>query len=267
MLRGRWVEAPSDGIGRAAGAGMRYVTPLGAVRAPASRHVARLGALLVSLALAGAAYGATDSKLEKLESEIQRVSVVAGGVVGASAVHLETGRKTSFHGGERFPMASTFKIPIAVELLERVDRGELKLDQMIELKPSDLHPGSGTLSYLFNKPGVALSIRNLMELMLLISDNSATDIMLRQAGGPDAVTARMRALGIAGIDVNRPTARLIADWSGVTNLPPESEWTPELFHKLLGANVPPEQQKRAAEAFDKDPRDTSTPEAMTQSLA
>jgi beta-lactamase class A len=221
--------------------------------------------LVVSVGLT-AVNGATDARLERLEREIERVSAVAGGVVGASAIHLETGRKVSLHGGDPFPMASTFKIPIAVELLRRVDQGELKLDQMIELKPSDLHPGSGTLSDLFTKPGVALSIRNLMELMLLISDNSATDLLLKLAGGPEAVTARTRALGITGINVSRPTARLIADWRGVKNLPPESEWTTEMFRKL-GDAVPLEEQKRAADAFDNDVRDTSTPEAMTALLA
>jgi beta-lactamase class A len=54
-----------------------------------------------------------------------------------------------------------------------------------------LHPGSGTLTDLFAQPGVALSVRNLMELMLLISDNSATDVLLRIAGGGDAVKARL----------------------------------------------------------------------------
>jgi beta-lactamase class A len=220
-----------------------------------------LAALLLASALLAA-----DAQLPRLEREIERVSKIAGGVVGASAVHLETGRKVSFHGDERFPMASTFKIPIAVRLLHRIDAGEVKLDQMIELHASDLHPGSGTLSELFSKPGVALSVRNLMELMLLISDNSATDILLRLAGGPDAVTARMRGLGITGINVSRPTARLIADWDGVKNLPPENQWSPEMWTKLLDA-VPHDEGKKAAAAFDQDPRDTSTPDAMTTLLS
>ena len=57
--------------------------------------------------------------------------------------------------------------------------------------------------------------------MLLISDNSATDIVIRLAGGPEAVTAKLRELGIAGINVNRPTVNLIADAVGAT-LPPET---------------------------------------------
>ena len=220
-----------------------------------------LAALLVASGLAAA----TDAQLEKLEREIERVSAIAGGSVGASAIHLETGRKVSFHGDGRFPMASTFKIPVAVRLLYRIDRGEVKLDQMVELHPSDLHPGSGTLSELFSKPGVALSVRNLMELMLLISDNSATDVLIRLAGGPEAVTGRMKALGIQGIDVSRPTVRLIADQAGIKDLPPEQELTPERFNQLEAA-VPLEQRKEAARRFDRDPRDTATPEGMTALL-
>src|SRR2546422_7368651 len=144
---------------------------------------------------------ADDASLKRLEREIVRVSEVAGGVVGVSAIHLETGRQVSMNGTERFPMASSFKVPIAVQLLTRIDKGEVKLDQMIEIKQSDLHPGSGTITDLFNKGGLALSVRNLMELMLLISDNSATDVLLRTAGGAEAVTARMRAVGVDGINV------------------------------------------------------------------
>ena len=157
-------------------------------------------------------------------------------------------------------MASSFKVPIAVQLLARVDRGEVHLDQMVNIEPHDLHPGSGTLTSLFSKPGVSLSVRNLLELMLLISDNSATDIVLRLAGGPEAVTAKMRDLGIAGIDVNRPTVNLIADCVGAT-LPPENEWVPDMFDRLFDA-VPAEQAKQARDRFNQDPRDTAQPTAM-----
>ncbi|HJQ68100.1 MAG TPA: class A beta-lactamase [Blastocatellia bacterium] len=199
--------------------------------------------------------------LQKLEREIARLAKVAGGTVGVTAIHVETGRRVSLNRAERFPMASTFKVPVAVQLLTRVDRGEIKLDQMIEIKASDLHPGSGTLSELFNKPGVALSVRNLLELMLLISDNSATDVVLRLAGGAEAVTARMKESGIEGISVDRSTAQLISDWVGITKLPPEKEWNLELFTAAASA-LKPEERAEAAKRFDADPRDTSTPDGM-----
>jgi beta-lactamase class A len=206
-----------------------------------------------------------DPQLARLERELARLAKTTDGTVGVAAIHLESGRRVTLNNGERYPMASTFKVPVAVQLLTLVDEGKLRLDQMIELQTSDLSPGSGTLSDLFNKPGVALSVRNLLELMLLISDNSATDVCLRLAGGGEAVTARMRALGIEGINVNRPTRALIADWLGIQNLPPQNEHTPEGFRKLAQA-VTPEQNKAADQKFNSDPRDTSTPEAMARLL-
>jgi beta-lactamase class A len=206
-----------------------------------------------------------DAALQRLEREMARLAKVGGGTVGVTAIHIETGRRVSLNGKERFPMASTVKVPIAVQLFTRIDKGEVRLDDMIKIEAKDLHPGSGTISDLFNKPGLALSVRNLTELMLLISDNSATDVVLRLAGGGQQVTARMKAIGINGISVDRSTANLIADWVGVTNLPPESEWTPELFDTKAEA-VKPEERLAAAKKFDSDPRDTSTPDGMADLL-
>lgn len=206
-----------------------------------------------------------DPGLTRLEREITRLAALAGGRVGVGAVHLPTGRELYLNGDERFPMASSYKVPIAVQLLTRVERREVRLDTMIALRPSDLHPGSGTLTELFDDPGVILSLRNLIELMLLISDNSATDLVLRQAGGSSAVTARMRALGL-DIRVDRPTVALIADWIGVERLPPEAELTPATF-RSLARDLPDSVRERAEQAFNTDPRDTATPRAMTALLA
>jgi beta-lactamase class A len=245
-------------------------------RHPASRR-ATLGvfalALIIPLATrtspasaqAQSRPAATDPGLSRLETEITRLAAISGGKVGVAAIHLETGREVVLNRGEPFPMASTYKVPIAVQLLTRVDSGHFKLDSMITIRASDLHPGSGTLTQLFDDPGVSLSVRNLLELMLLISDNSATDIMLRTAGGGAAVNARSRALGITGVSVDRPTLNLIADAIGVKNLPPENELTPRSFGALVQA-VSQDAQKAAAEAFYKDRRDTSTPDGMARLL-
>lgn len=204
--------------------------------------------------------------LVRLEAELVRLAELAGGPMGVGVIHLETAREMYVNRGVRFPMASSYKVPIAVQLLTRVDRGELSLDSMIALQPWDLHPGSGTLTELFDDPGVILSLRNLLELMLLISDNSATDLVLEAAGGADAVTARMQALGIEGIEVNRPTITLIADWVGVAELPPRERLGPGSYRDLFRA-VPEDARREAAEAFNQDPRDTATPEAMAALLA
>jgi beta-lactamase class A len=208
---------------------------------------------------------ADDAGLQRLGREIARLAEHGGGVVGVAALHLETNRWVFLNGEERFPMASTYKVPIAVQLLSRVDRGEIALSDMIELEPVDLHPGSGTLTSLFDDPGVILSVHNLLELMLLISDNSATDLSLRAAGGPEAVNVKMAQLGIDRLSVDRPTSLLIADFVGVHVAPEDGRLSMEEFQRLA-RDLNPAAREAAARAFSTDERDTSTPHAMARLL-
>ncbi|GAB3955254.1 class A beta-lactamase [Spirosoma harenae] len=202
----------------------------------------------------------------KLEQELLRLSGLSGGKVGICAVHLESGKTVKQNGKEPFPMASSYKVAIATQLLTRVDSGSLNLDQLVTLTKNDLHPGSGMLTDRFNwpnstSPGVALSARSLMELMLLISDNSATDICLRLAGGPVAVNACLKRLGIEGLRVDRPTAWLIADCVGIP-MDMNQGWSPARYDSLAKLSKP-ETREASYVAFENDIRDTSTPEAMT----
>jgi beta-lactamase class A len=220
--------------------------------------------LEILLSVAGLSFKAAVAQVnhstQRLERELGRLTVISEGTVGVAAIHLESGQSVFVNGDVAFPMASTYKIPIAVQLLSRVDRGELSLTEMVDLRPEDLHPGSGTLTRLFDDPGVSLSVHNLMELMLLISDNSATDLTLRLAGGPAAVNARMAELGVAGLRVDRPTSVLIGDYVGV-DVPANGEISPESFSQLR-QRTSAEQREAAAQAFATDPQDTSTPRAM-----
>ncbi|MBL8229142.1 MAG: class A beta-lactamase [Bryobacterales bacterium] len=211
-----------------------------------------------------ASLSAQDIAIQILEREMARVAQAGGGVAGASAIHIESGRRAVLNPNEHFPMASTVKVPVAVQLLTLVDEGKERLDRMITLEAKDLHPGSGTLSDLFNKPGLALSVRNLLELMLLISDNSATDVVLRLAGGAEAVNARMRSLAVTGLRVDRPTVELIADAVGI-KLPAEEQWSPLFFERAF-RSLTPAARAAAMRTFNDDVRDTSTPDAMSELL-
>jgi beta-lactamase class A len=193
-----------------------------------------------------------------------RIAPLSGGVMG-SGRPPGVGRSAFLNGDEPFPMASTYKVPIAVELLHRVDEGKLDLAEMVEVKRHDYSPGSGILTDLIREPGLALSVRNLLEIMLLISDNTATDLLLRHAGGGERVTARMRALGVEGIRVDRPTLYLIADWKGLSPVPGEAERDPAKYEEILDS-VPKEKSDEAERAFYDDPRDTATPRAMAALL-
>ena len=228
---------------------------------------ARATWVMALLLAAPAAGGAQDpAGLAGLRAEIGRLSAIAQGKVGVGILHLETGRELYLNGDEPFPMASTFKVPVAVTLFDLVERKRLRLDSMVTLQASDLHPGSGTISNLLDDPGVSLSLLNLTEMMLLISDNSATDLVLKAVGGGAAVNARLAAIGVRGISVDRPTIDLIADAIGVKSLPPEAQRTRDGF-LALARGVSPADQAAAKTAFYQDRRDTATPAGMTRLLA
>ena len=111
----------------------------------------------------------------RLAQEIARLEKNSGGTIGVGSMHIESGQSFFYNRDVRFPMASAYKVPIAVQLLARAEKGEISLSDMINVEKSDLHPGSGTISKMLNQPGVVLSLRNLLELMLVASDNSATE--------------------------------------------------------------------------------------------
>jgi beta-lactamase class A len=205
--------------------------------------------------------GTRSGSPSELTGEIVRLEKASGGTVGLGAVHLETGRSVGYNADVRFPMASTYKVPIAVQLLSRVEKGEVRLTDMITIEKSDLHPGSGTIAQLLTKPGVVLSLHNLLELMLIVSDNSAADLCLESAGGSAAVTRRMRELGIDAIDVSRPTFVSILNSLGITIFKEGDAYDEvQAFGALSRVTEPMRQQ--AWLAFLDNPRDTATPAAM-----
>lgn len=201
---------------------------------------------------------------ESLERDLEKHARASGGEMGVAAIHIETGRRITLDSSERFPMASTYKLPIAIQLLRLVDEGKERLERIIEPEPKDIRPGGLPLTDKDKFAGRSVSVLDLVEMMLTGSDNTAADLILRLAGGPQAVTARMRALGIKDMSIDRSTIEQIFDMFGAP-LPPESEWGPGRYVKVL-TSVPADRQRAAAAEFEHDPRDTSTPEAMASLL-
>jgi beta-lactamase class A len=160
-----------------------------------------------------------------------------------------------------FPMASTFKVAVAGAVLSKVDRGELSLDQLVPIDHAMVVESEG-IAQTFKHPGVSVSVRNLLELMLTVSDNTATDHLTKLAGGPAAVTAWVRSQGVEGLRVDGDTAAIVRRFF---HIPPGP--FPEALAAAIKADPALEDRsdKPSAE-FDADPRDTSTPAAMAELL-
>tara|TARA_B100000700_G_scaffold42510_1_gene43572 strand:- start:820 stop:1653 length:834 start_codon:yes stop_codon:yes gene_type:complete len=172
----------------------------------------------------------------------------------------------TMNGEERFPMASTYKVPIATQILTMVDKGDLALTDMIEIEREDVYLTSSAISDLLDDPGVQLSIHNLLELMLQISDNIATDILFEIAGGAEEITGRMVEVGADGIRVDRTTWALIANWLGRDDVTVENRIYPDEYRALLETELANGYAGSDNAAFNADPQDTATPLAMARLL-
>jgi beta-lactamase class A len=202
----------------------------------------------------------------RIVREIERLGTAADADLGLCAIHIESGRQIAVNAEARFPMASTYKVPIAIRLLSLIERGALGLDDLIEITQKDLSPGSGAIQESFSIPGVRLSVGNLLGFSLRVSDNTASDIILRLAGGPGEVTAFIRERGVADLRVDRSTKRILCDFYGIADAPSDETWSLEQYGKL--ARVTTEQSRAAAEkAYLEDTRDSCTPYAMCSLLA
>lgn len=107
--------------------------------------------------------------------------------------HLSSGAGVEVNADALYLMASTFKVPILIEALAQVHEGHITLEERIELTAQDQLPTSMILGNL--EPGLRLTLRDLLTAMIISSDNTATDMVLRRIG-IDRVARRLRAWGL-----------------------------------------------------------------------
>lgn len=159
----------------------------------------------------------------------------SGGFVGVTAVHVESGRRLSVRGGETFQMASVFKVPVAIAVFKRVDAGKLDPASPVVLRAADHRTGPGPIDGHFT-PGMTRTVFELAEAAIVDSDNTAVDKLVALAGGPSAVQATLRGLGLRGIDVSLDEKGMGAAWKknpAAFEAGPRNAATPDAAAALL----------------------------------
>src|SRR5205085_10643138 len=140
----------------------------------------------------------------------------------------------------------------------------LSLDRDVWIAESDIR-ACCTISRRHPHGGLSVTSGELLELMMVDSDNTAADAVLKLVGGPEVVQQRVRRLGFDGINVNRYEGDINLEMTGVQNPPPKEEWTLALQRKLI-SEVPPQAMRDARARYSADPRDSSTPNEMARFL-
>lgn len=149
------------------------------------------------------------------------------GELGIAVKHLGTSESASLNGDALFPTASVFKVPVIVELYRQVDEGAMSLDEKVVLRDEDKVPGSGILKEM--SQGLLLTLRDLVGLMMILSDNTATDLVVDKVG-MENVNANLRRLGLENTQVVADCRDILFDLIGLDDLPDE-EKTVDLFRE------------------------------------
>jgi beta-lactamase class A len=177
--------------------------------------------------LSAAAKAPSTAQASRFQKAIRQIEADSGGRLGVSVLDTHTGLAYAWRGDERFPMCSTFKFLAAALVLSRVDQGQEQLSRRIAVQALDIVPYSPATQPRVG--GLPMSMAELCEAAVTLSDNAAANLLLKSFGGPQSLTAYARSLGDEFTRLDR--------------------FEPDLNEATPG-----------------DPRDTTTPDAMLRAM-
>lgn len=191
------------------------------------------------------------------ETQMQAFQEQTGGKIGVMVRDLESGEELCWNAQAAFPTASTLKVPLLFALFRLAQDGAIDLAERVSLRHEDRVPGSGVLQYL--DEGLQPTIRDMAELMIIVSDNFATDFCYRLVG-QERLAASLADLELANTHLPHTTWELLAHVGGIDLT--DSELTYDtLLERLEGSgDVDPEVP------YVDDEYDRSTPEDMIRLL-
>lgn len=134
------------------------------------------------------------ARLSRLQADLGAIARTTPGRLGIAVVDVATGRRYSVRGDESFPLASVAKLAIATVAFRMSDQRKLDLDERITVNR-----------------GASFAIWELIRAMLVSSDDTASDVVLRRVGGPSGVTGTLRRLNIRNLTIRTSEAELAAD--------------------------------------------------------
>lgn len=186
--------------------------------------------------------------MQTLKPQIQSAIDASGAKMGVSILHVESGAEININADESYPMASVLKIPVLCAAFQQMEAGAFTLDDRWELTYPLKNIGSGILTYM--EDGLTPTVRDLLTLMIIISDNTATDMIMRRVGA-DQIDAYMEELGVGNI-------HLAFDIRGIfDNMFGHELAEPSLIFEYLGRQREDPPMNREGNAFRGGPTNNS----------
>ncbi len=166
---------------------------------------AMLALSLLTLAPARAQQ-APPAPLARLQANIDRITKSLNADWGIYIKCLETGEEISINADRQMDTMSVIKIPLMVEAFRQIEAGKFSLSDKVTLQDSDKRPGTGIIRSL--DAGAVLTIKDLLTLMIIVSDNTATDLIFQKVGGIEPVNELAKSYGLT----HTRAVALGADW-------------------------------------------------------
>ncbi|MGC3944142.1 MAG: class A beta-lactamase [Chryseolinea sp.] len=183
---------------------------------------------IVTLSLA--LLGSVDLSAQKsLRTKFADVAEYISGDVGIAVRLIERGDTISYHGSHPFPMQSTYKFQLALQVMTDVDNGKVKLDQKIFISRDEYFKTHSPLMKDHPDGNVELTVAEILKYMIEWSDNVACDVLFKLVGGPKRVDLLMHSLGIEDMAI-RNTER---EMHGNDQLQFQNWTTPKTMVQLL----------------------------------
>ncbi len=219
----------------------------------------------LALACLATAPAFADWDKARLAREIVALERDSKGRLGVALLDLKDRAVWSHRGSEHFPLQSVFKLPLAVAVLQAVEAGKFTLDQPIAVTRRDLSLYHSPLAARFKGERQEVHLRELVRLAAAESDNTAADLLMRLIGGPQTITAMLKAGGVAGISVDRYERVFQPEILGL----PGYGWDEIIDTRAFRARVqaiPAAERRKRLEATLADRRDGATPDASVAFL-
>ena len=173
-----------------------------------TRMTSRLSIVLITVLLvapAGFAFQQPQqlSPLDRLRANIERITRSVNARWGIYIKCIETGEEIAINADETMDTMSVIKIPLMVEVFRQIEAGKFALADRVALKESEKRPGTGVIRSL--DAGVSLTVKDLITLMIIVSDNTATDMLFEKVGGVESVNKLMQSYGLNTIKATGPS--------------------------------------------------------------
>jgi beta-lactamase class A len=174
---------------------------------------------------------------------------------GLFFLNLDTGAYIDIAGSNSFSAASTIKVPVLVAFFQDVDAGKIKLDEKLVMRPDLVASESGVMQY--QKPGTKFSALETADLMITISDNTATNMLIDRLGGIAALNQRFQSWGLNQTAIRTP----LPDLKGTNTITPK-ELATLMLRVSRGELVSARSRDRLMDIMRRTSTDTLLPQGL-----